>query len=42
MFILFPKLLTLFSINGGVDGGERGPQTSSRVDILVRMGTFNR
>jgi hypothetical protein len=33
--------LTLFSINGGVDGGERGPQTSSRVDIIETILTFN-
>lgn len=31
----------MFSINGGVDGGERGPQTSSRLDILIRIRTFN-
>lgn len=31
----------MFSINGGVDGGERGPQTSIRVDILNRLIAFN-
>lgn len=31
----------MFSINGGVDGGERGPQTSRRVDILIGLLAFN-
>lgn len=34
------RKLTLFSINGGVDGGESGPQTSSRVDILIKLISF--
>lgn len=35
------RKLTLFSINGGVDGGDRGPQTSSRVDIFTELISFN-
>lgn len=31
------RKLTLFSINGGVDGGDRGPQTSNNVDILTKL-----
>lgn len=33
--------LTFTSINGGVDGGERGPQTSSIVDMVTKVLSFN-